>query len=179
MARQRGASYEKQTQSADPGPGGYGPGDLTGGAFSDTNCAKQTQFAFEQNQGQVLGGTGVMVTCTCKGSWKNKPNCPKRGTEAMSGCAGRDEAKGTWNEGQMRKTKPIWTRCPETDAPADLAPQPGIDRAKRSQFPPAGTRPGDGGSPLTPLLSRSIAPNKPNFGSGKRRGKYLAGKELW
>ncbi len=76
---------EKRTQSADPGPGGYGPGDLTGGAFSRTNCAKQTQFAFEQNEGQVLWGTAVMVTCTCKGSWQNKANCPKRGTEAVSG----------------------------------------------------------------------------------------------
>ena len=30
--------------------------------------------------------------------------------------AGRDEAKGTWDEGQIRRTKPIWTRRPETGA---------------------------------------------------------------
>jgi len=70
----REANYAKRTQSADPGPGGYRPGDLTGGAFSRADCAKQTQFAFERNEGQLLWGKGVMVNCTYKRPWKNKAN---------------------------------------------------------------------------------------------------------
>jgi hypothetical protein len=110
------ANDAKRTQSVDPGPGGYGPGDLTGGAFSRANCAKQTQFAFEQNAGQVLWRKGVMVICTYKGPGKNKPNCPRRGTEAVSGYAGRDPAWGTWAVGQMRKTNPISKRSGATGA---------------------------------------------------------------
>jgi hypothetical protein len=40
----------------------------------------------------------------------------------------------------------------------------GANRAKQSQFPPGGTRPGDRGSPLAPQVWRSIAPNKANSG---------------
>ncbi len=58
----------------------------------------------------------------------------------------------------------------------------GVDRAKQSQFPLAGMRPGDRGSPLAPLVWRSIAPNKPNCpkrgteavsGSGKKEASAL------
>jgi hypothetical protein len=59
----------------------------------------------------------------------------------------------------------------------DIASMPCF--GKQSQFPPAGTRPGDRGSPLTPVLSRSMAPNKANFRRGKKTGKGLAEKELW
>ena len=39
-----------------------------------------------------------MVNYTYKGHRKNKPNCPKQGTEAVSGYAGRDVARA-WDEG--------------------------------------------------------------------------------
>jgi len=49
------------------------------------------------------------------------------------------------------------------------------DRAKQSQFPPAGTRLGSRGSPLAPLVSRSIVRNKPNSGSGGEEASALWG----
>ncbi len=125
-----GANYAKRTQSADPGPGGHRPGDLTGGAFSRADCAKQTQFAFERNEGQVLWGKGVMVNCTYKGHWKNKANsrwmgrglgdegrgcrqttnkanCPKRGTEAVSGRRAGESHERSCRSGELRQTNPI------------------------------------------------------------------------
>ena len=111
---------------------------------------------------------------------------------AMPGGTG-PEGRGTWGricqtnpmwqvgcapEGEMRETNPIsgWRDALHSTIPAF---QSDADCAKRSQFPSAGTRRADRGSPPAPLVSRSIVPNKPNSGSGKRRGKCFARKELW
>jgi hypothetical protein len=120
MARQRGDNYAKRTQSADPGPGGYGPGDPTGGAFSRANCAKQTQFAFERNEGQVLWGKGVMVNCTYKGPWKNKANFRRMGrtwgtrgrapNKANCRQCGRESHQRSCRSGELCQTNPICLR---------------------------------------------------------------------
>jgi hypothetical protein len=72
--------------------------------------AKQSQFgearrgsgeSIMQNKANLPGGSrGPIVP--------NKPNCPKRRTEAVSRRrpVGRGQSSG--DEGQMRKTKPIW-----------------------------------------------------------------------
>jgi hypothetical protein len=125
------ANYAKETQSADPCPGGRRPGDLTGGAFSRADCAKQTQFAFERNEGQVLWGKGVMVNCTYKGPWKNKANSRWTGRDLMHGRSGVVQTKPI-----ARSGAPRW--CP--------AGEPGgvtngvvvrANCAKRTQFGPA------------------------------------------
>jgi hypothetical protein len=60
------------------------PGGTTSGAVAWARCAKQTQFGPEG-----LAGRGTNKANPAR--WpivSNKPNCPKRGTEAVSGCTG-------------------------------------------------------------------------------------------
>jgi len=58
---------------------------------------------------------------------RNKANLP--------GYAGCDEARGTGDEGQMRKTNPIWPGWPGRGKGGRESP-PGHDGAKQSQFWP-------------------------------------------
>jgi hypothetical protein len=162
MARQRGANYEKRTQSADPGPGGYGPGDLTGGAFSRANCAKQTQFAFEPNEGQVLWGKGVMVNCTYKGHRKNKPNCPKRGTEAVSGYAGGTRPRGRGAKDKCAKRTQFARQCRAGRGQRGVGRGTNVQNEPNSRLRRDGRDQGGAGR-------RTNAQNEPNLPGGAGR----------
>ncbi len=75
------------------------------------------------------------------------------------------------------------TQSPEAEMPPAFqystipAFQSDANGAKQTQL--AADRPSGpaAGSPVPPR--RTIAPNKPNFRQGIRRGKQLVGKELW
>jgi hypothetical protein len=44
-----------------------------------------------------------MIIWTCKGGWQNKASCPKRGTEAVSGWAGREGPQGRGTQSNRAK----------------------------------------------------------------------------
>ncbi len=87
---------------------------------------------------------------------RNKPNCPKRGTEAVSAVAAVESTHYSSIPTLGRGTQG--------------------NRAKRTQF-------GPGAQPGTRVAARprrgTTAPNKANFVQTYWRGKWLAGKELW
>ncbi len=83
----RGLLY-KQTQFPPPMP-------ILRSAFPGGNRAKQTQLAPGRRERQVLYGQRVMGNWTCDGLRQNKANCPKRGTQAVSGSRdGAGETRG-------------------------------------------------------------------------------------
>jgi hypothetical protein len=146
--------------------------------------AKQSQFAQEQREGQVLGGKGVMVNRAFDRLRQNKANPAWGGqsceTNPIPGDAGRAGVlvrtnpipatmpigRSAFPGGQMRKTNPIWPTLGGAGSPTgercDIASMPRF--GKRTQFPADGperplSRPGAsrGG------LARPIAPNEPNY----------------
>jgi hypothetical protein len=84
----------KQTQFARRGRGA-GRGILYRQTqFAGTNCAKQTQFPPDQNEGQVLGGKGFMVNRTVYRHRQNKANSRRHrvGRSPRARCQSCDNA---------------------------------------------------------------------------------------
>jgi hypothetical protein len=78
--------------------------------WSGADYAKQTQFASERNEGQVLCGKGVMVNCTCKRLRKNKANFRRMGGAWGTGAWMSYKQSQFSAGGQSRKTNPICAR---------------------------------------------------------------------
>ncbi len=67
--------------------------------------AKQSQFGRGDGKGQVRCGQGVMANLACPWHRRNKANCPKRGTEAVS-APGRCEGPAIRAVGRSRSRAP-------------------------------------------------------------------------
>ncbi len=90
---------KRGTEAVSGGPGGWGLVD----------CAKQTQFAPEPCEGQVLYGQRIMVKLTCSGLRQNKANSPISDCGlGIADCVERTQFRRLAEapEGEMCKTKP-------------------------------------------------------------------------
>ncbi len=121
-----------------------------------TIAANKPNFPTGRRDGQVLGGKRVMEDSVCQEARRNKANCPKRGTEAVSA-----------------RTAPAASRQGRLYKQSQLA---GADRAEQSQFLDCGLRISDCGLRETKPMWRSpaairgpIAQNKPNVRQGQLR----------
>jgi hypothetical protein len=147
------------------------------------NCAKQTQFPPRRQEGQRLGGKGVMVNSTCDRPRQNKANLGKPGwgsaesimqNKANSGgVANRAKqtqflASRALGNTQLCKTKPI---CPAARV-SDTA-----NRAKRTQFLRSAMAPEDEMCKTKPICWSQMRKTKPISGEPGPRQRSIVQNE--
>jgi hypothetical protein len=96
--------------------------------FGAGNRAKQTQFALERWEGQVLYGRRVMVNWTGKGARRNKANLPR-----ASGNGRGLPGPGRVPANRLCKTKPICYARPGMGAGGPGRPRPGLGAIVRNE----------------------------------------------
>ena len=126
-----------------------------GGDERRASAPNKPNFGHGKTKGKWLCGKGVMVNSTSDRPRQNKPNFPKRGTEAVSAVAAVESAH--------------YSNIPSFHHSSAM---PIVQNKANFPAAPGGTRLGGRGT-------RGFCAKQSQFPAGQKKGKWFAGKELW